>query len=88
MALVRTLLTALAVAAVLTVAPGIRAQSPAPDASAIVERAGRYVEAYIEAFSAVVCEEHQIQKLVRPDGRVRKTRALTSDFLLVPAGRA
>jgi len=65
----RTLLTGLALAAAVTVAPGIRAQSPAPDATAIVERAGRYVEAYIEAFSAVVSEEHQVQKLVRPDGR-------------------
>jgi hypothetical protein len=82
----RTLLTGLAVAAAIMMAPGIRAQAPAPDATAIIERAGRYVEAYIEAFSAVVSEEHQIQKLVRPDGRVRKTRELKSDFLLVKTG--
>ncbi len=79
-------LIGLAVAATMVAAPGIRAQSPAPDAAAIVERAGRYVEAYIDAFSAVVSEEHQVQKLVRPDGRVRKTRELTSDFLLVKTG--
>jgi len=79
-------LTGLAAAAAIVAAPGILAQSPAPEATAIVERAGRYVEAYIEAFSAVVSEEHQVQKLIRPDGRVRKTRELTSDFLLVKAG--
>jgi len=83
---VRTFLTGLALAAAVTVAPGIRAQSPAPDATALVERAGRYVEAYIDAFSAVVSEEHQVQKLVRPDGRVRKSRELKSDFLLVKTG--
>jgi hypothetical protein len=82
----RTFLTGLALAAAVTVAPGIRAQSPAPDATALVERAGRYVEAYIDAFSAVVSEEHQVQKLVRPDGRVRKSRELKSDFLLVKTG--
>jgi hypothetical protein len=63
-----------------------RAQSPNPDAAAIVERAGRYVDGYIEAFSAVVSEEHQIQKLIRSDGRVRKVRELRSDFLLVKTG--
>jgi hypothetical protein len=82
----RVLLTGLAVAGAITVGPGIRAQSPNPDAAAIVERAGRYVDGYIEAFSAVVSEEHQIQKLIRSDGRVRKVRELRSDFLLVKTG--
>ena len=39
------------------------AQSPDPATAAIVERAGRYVDAYLEAFSAVVSEVHQVQKL-------------------------
>ncbi len=51
--------------------------------STLVERAGRYVTAYETAFSAVVSEEHQIQKLIRADGRVKQTRDLKSDFLLV-----
>lgn len=60
-----------------------RAQTP-PD---IVARATRYVDDYINAFSAVVSEERQVQTLSRPDGRVRKTRAITADFLLVKRGR-
>lgn len=58
------------------------AQSGDQAASALVERASRYVEDYLEAFSAVVCEERQVQTLVKPDGRVSKRRELRSDFLL------
>lgn len=63
-----------------------RAQSSDVTAATLVERAGRYVEAYEAAFSALVCEERQVQTLVRPDGRARQTRQLRSDFLLVKLG--
>jgi hypothetical protein len=74
-------MVAVAVAANVTVGSQEQAQDPAT--TAVVERAGRYVEAYEQAFSAIVSEERQVQRLVRPDGRVRKLRELTSDFLLV-----
>jgi hypothetical protein len=83
----RMLLSAAALGAVMAAGSGVVAQSPNPDTAAMVERAGRYAEAYIEAFSAVVSEEHQIQKLIRADGRVKKVRDLKSDFLLVKTGR-
>ena len=62
------------------------AHSQSPDAAAIVERAGRYVQAFEQDFSAVVCEERQTQALVRPDGSARKQREIRSDFLLVKVG--
>jgi hypothetical protein len=60
-------------------------QPPAAAPQDLVERAGKYVDAYVEAFTAVVSQERQTQQLVRPDGRVRKTRDITADFLLVKA---
>jgi hypothetical protein len=75
-----TLVTTAAVAASIRIA----AQSSA-GAPPIVEQAGRYVEAYVDALSAVVSEEKQTQKLIRADGRVRKVREITADFLLVKA---
>jgi hypothetical protein len=67
----------------LIVAAGSAAQIPATPE--VVGQAGKYVTAYVDAFSAVVSEEKQTQKLIRPDGRVKKTRDITSDFLLVKA---
>ena len=63
-------------------------QSPSTDrhTAAIVEQAGRYVEAYESAFAAIVSEERQVQKLVQADGQVRETRELHSDFLLIKTG--
>jgi hypothetical protein len=58
-------------------------QAPPAATAEVVALAVKYVDAYVEAFSAVVSEERQTQKLVRSDGRVRKTREVTSDFLLV-----
>jgi hypothetical protein len=61
------------------------AQAPDRSTAAVVEQAGRYVAAYVDAFSAVVSEERQTQTLRRADGRVKKTREITADFLLVKA---
>jgi hypothetical protein len=61
-------------------------QAPAVTLETLIDRAGRYVEQYEKAFSAIVCEERQVQRLLRPDGRIDKQRTLTSDFLLIKAG--
>src|SRR6185295_10492264 len=59
---------------------------PDADVAAVVERAGRYMETFEQQFSAVVCEELQVQQLVKPDGKVHQRRELKSDFLLVKSG--
>ena len=86
MTLLRTLMIGMALAATMTAERAFQAPPPDPATAAIVERAGRYVDAYLEAFSAVVSQELQVQKLVRPDGRVKQVRQLKSDFLLVKTG--
>ncbi len=63
-----------------------RAQAPAVSVDTLVARAGRYVEEYEKVFSALVCEERQTQRLVRPNGKIEKHRDLISDFLLVKVG--
>ena len=80
--MVRSIAICLVLAA-LTIEDGVRAPAQALPASVLVERAGRFVAAYEDAFQAVLAEEHQIQKLTRADGRVRQARELRSDFLLV-----
>lgn len=82
----RTLVIAAAAAASI-VAARPAAQTTGPSTAALVDLAGKYVDAYVEAFSAIVSEEHQTQTLVRPDGMVRRTREITADFLLVKAHR-
>lgn len=54
--------------------------------AALVDRASQYVQKYETQFSALVCEEHQTQRILRADGRERKRRDLVSDVLLVKAG--
>ena len=54
--------------------------------AALVDRASQYVQRYEKQFSALVCEEHQTQRVLRADGRERKRRDLVSDVLLVKAG--
>jgi len=60
----------------------------ANDTAAMLDRASRYVEDYEKSFAAIVSEEHQVQKIVRADGRVKRTRELRSDFLLIKTGPA
>jgi hypothetical protein len=55
----------------------------APSTDSVVATASQYVENYRKQFSAVVCEERQAQALVKPDGRVSKTRILVSDLMFV-----
>ncbi len=69
-----------------TIAAGELSRTQDATSAAMVERASRYVEDYERAFAAIVSEERQVQRLVRPDGRVRRTRVLRSDFLLVKTG--
>jgi hypothetical protein len=63
----RGIAAAVAVASTLTAA-GART-APAQDAStaALGERAGRYVEAYEQAFAAIVCVERQMQSITALD---------------------
>jgi len=78
-------IVAIVTAAVAMVA-GARILAQSPPAAAppeIVALAGKYVTGYVDAFSAVVSEEKQTQRVLRPDGSVKKTRAITADFLLV-----
>lgn len=52
----------------------------------LVTRAGQYVLEYEQQFSAIVCEEQQTQRIIRPDGTERRRRTLVSDLLLVKTG--
>jgi hypothetical protein len=57
-----------------------------PKTRAAVEAASKYVENYRQEFSAIVCEEHQVQTLIKPNGKVSKTRTLVSDMMFVKVG--
>jgi len=81
---VRSLL-ALTVVTILLATAGAFGGQDDPVAT-LVDRAGRYVQEYEKQFSAVVCEEHQTQRVLRADGRARKRRDLRSDVLLVKTG--
>ncbi len=74
-------------AVLLTLVPATAA-TQAPDASlaAVLERVTQYAEGYERTFAAMVMEEHQTQTLQRADGRVKETRVLRSDFLLIKTG--
>ena len=80
-----TAAVALATAAAVT-SGSSRAQTPDPSMITVVERAGRYVQEFEKEFSALVCEERQVQKIVRPNGTTRQDRELRSDLLLVKTG--
>ena len=60
--------------AMIVIAGAARQNLSAPP---VVERTVRY---------AMVAEERQRQSIVRADGRVRQTRTLRSDFLLIKTG--
>ena len=62
------------------------ASAPDADTAAAVERGGKYVEAFQNEFSLIVCEEHQIQQVVKADGRISKTRDTRSDVAFVKVG--
>jgi hypothetical protein len=48
-----------------------------------VAAATKYVEHYMQEFSAIVCEEQQVQTMVRPNRSVAKTRRLVSDLAFI-----
>ncbi len=46
----------------------------------------KYVADYERDFSALVGELHETQRVIAPDGKVKKQRALVADILLVKTG--
>lgn len=62
------------------------AAAGADDVAALVAAASRYAQDYQEKFSAIVCEEHQSQRVIGADGRTRRQRELVSDYLLIKVG--
>ena len=78
-------IAALALAAGGAVFGGVQAP-PDAQVQAVVTAATNYVENYRKEFSAIVCEEQQVQRLIRPNGSVSKTRTLVSDLMFVKIG--
>ena len=54
----------------------------------LVAKAVNYVRDYTKAMASVVCEERQTQRVVKHDGKVKKTREITSEVAFVDAGGA
>src|SRR5262245_10862015 len=48
----------------------------------------KYVANYMNEFSLIVCEELQVQTMVRPNGKVAKTRRLVSDLAFLKIGNS
>jgi hypothetical protein len=80
----RTALPAILV--VLTLYSGVGARAQDAGVQDLVSRATRYVEEYERQLSAVVSEERQTQRVIKPDGTTRKKRELVSDLLIVKTG--
>jgi hypothetical protein len=83
MRILATLGLAIGAASALTAAPHA-AQTPATDP--VVATVSHYVEEFRKQFSALVCEERQTQKLIKPDERISKTREIVSDLMFVKVG--
>jgi len=59
-----------------------------PKTRAAVDAASKYVENYRQELSAIVCEERQVQTLVKPNGKVSKSRTLVSEMIFVKFGES
>jgi hypothetical protein len=75
----RIALTAVATA-LLGIGTAAQTQDPVAD---LVARTQRYVEQYRKDVSGVVGESTETQRVVRPDGTIKRQRVLVSDILLV-----
>lgn len=52
----------------------------------VMAKASAYVRGYTKAMSSVVCEERQLQRVVKHDGKVSKRREIVSEVLFVDSG--
>jgi hypothetical protein len=84
---VTVLATVLGMATVLGILCGSTAHAQDVNrVAALVAAASRYAQDYQQKLSAVVGEEHQTQRVIGADNRVRRQRDLVSDYLLVKVG--
>lgn len=70
----------------LATGPLAMGQSRDTATAAAVAAAAKYVENYLKEFSMIVCEEHQVQTMVHPNGKAGKTRRIVSDLALLKIG--
>jgi hypothetical protein len=63
----------------------VRGQSADP-AGPLVAMAGRYVLDYEQRFTGIVGEEHETQRLIKPNGATSKQRTLVADIVVVKIG--